>query len=222
MLSGHENDGYLRYLSFPRASSKLRQAMCLGCCSVVVLEDSDVVHLTRGGYAIYNAAREDPAACVPRLLRTLDMEVSSIMKGGYDHYMQKEIHEQPESILQTMRGRVKFSRVVPKVCRRTSTDVSGRLVTQFCVHPQSNLSMIQGVLLRSHHVTRRARLYSICMHASYAGRRGMGPLHGAADQAGWPGGVRSDHSAGPAAHVCGVRDVLPCVSGLPPDNGGDC
>ena len=93
--------------------------MCLGCCSVVVLEDSDVVHLTRGGYAIYNAAREDPAACVPRLLRTLDMEVSSIMKGGYDHYMQKEIHEQPESILQTMRGRVKFSRVVPKVCRRT-------------------------------------------------------------------------------------------------------
>lgn len=37
------------------------------------------------------------------------------MKGGYDHYMQKEIHEQPESVLQTMRGRVKFSSV-PKVC----------------------------------------------------------------------------------------------------------
>ena len=30
------------------------------------------------------------------------------MKGGYEHYMQKEIHEQPESVLQTMRGRVKF------------------------------------------------------------------------------------------------------------------
>jgi glucosamine 6-phosphate synthetase-like amidotransferase/phosphosugar isomerase protein len=27
-------------------------------------------------------------------------------QGGYDHFMQKEIHEQPESILQTMRGRV--------------------------------------------------------------------------------------------------------------------
>ena len=110
--------------------------MCLGCCSVVVLEDSDVVHLTRGGYAIYNAAREDPAACVPRLLRTLDMEVSSIMKGGYDHYMQKEIHEQPESILQTMRGRVKFSRVVPKVGCRILTNVSGGLVTRFPAYSQ--------------------------------------------------------------------------------------
>ena len=28
----------------------------------------------------------------------------------YDHFMQKEIHEQPESILQTMRGRVAFRR----------------------------------------------------------------------------------------------------------------
>ena len=31
-------------------------------------------------------------------------------QGGYEHYMQKEIHEQPESLLQTMSGRVKFQR----------------------------------------------------------------------------------------------------------------
>lgn len=37
-------------------------------------------------------------------------------QGGYDHYMQKEIHEQPESILQTMRGRVRFDQ--PAVRRR--------------------------------------------------------------------------------------------------------
>jgi glucosamine--fructose-6-phosphate aminotransferase (isomerizing) len=29
-----------------------------------------------------------------------------LLQGGYDHYMQKEIHEQPESIVQSMRGRV--------------------------------------------------------------------------------------------------------------------
>ena len=194
--------------------------MCLACCSVVVLEDSDVVHLTRGGYAIYNAAREDPAACVPRLLRTLDMEVSSIMKGGYDHFMQKEIHEQPESILQTMRGRVKFSRVVPKVCRRTLNDVSGRLVTRFLPVSEACSWTCHG--LPHLYCASRARSYSIRTHAWYAGRSGMGPLHGAADQAGRPGGIHSDHTAGPAAHVCGMRDVLPCVSGLPPDDGGDC
>ena len=48
------------------------------------------------------------SAPVPRRLSTLEMEVASIMKGGYDHFMAKEIHEQPDSILQTMRGRVAF------------------------------------------------------------------------------------------------------------------
>lgn len=28
------------------------------------------------------------------------------VQGGYEHYMQKEIHEQPEALTQTMRGRV--------------------------------------------------------------------------------------------------------------------
>jgi len=30
------------------------------------------------------------------------------MKGNFDHFMQKEIYEQPESVVNTMRGRVNF------------------------------------------------------------------------------------------------------------------
>ena len=52
---------------------------------------------------------------VPRALLTLEMEVAQIMKGGYEHFMQKEIHEQPESIHQTMRGRVRFRGASSKV-----------------------------------------------------------------------------------------------------------
>lgn len=33
-----------------------------------------------------------------------------ILQGGYEHYMQKEIHEQPEALTQTMRGRVAVER----------------------------------------------------------------------------------------------------------------
>jgi glucosamine--fructose-6-phosphate aminotransferase (isomerizing) len=33
-----------------------------------------------------------------------------VLQGGYEHYMQKEIHEQPEALLQSMRGRVKPQR----------------------------------------------------------------------------------------------------------------
>ena len=36
------------------------------------------------------------------------MEVEQIMKGNFDHFMQKEIHEQPDAVGQTMRGRVVF------------------------------------------------------------------------------------------------------------------
>lgn len=41
-----------------------------------------------------------------RALSILDMEVEQINKGSYEHYMQKEIHEQPESLRTTLRGRL--------------------------------------------------------------------------------------------------------------------
>ncbi|KAL7234448.1 hypothetical protein ACSBR1_017951 [Camellia fascicularis] len=43
---------------------------------------------------------------VQRALSILEMEVEQINKGNYEHYMQKEIHEQPESLTTTMRGRL--------------------------------------------------------------------------------------------------------------------
>jgi len=74
---------------------------------VIVLEDNDVLHLAGGGYGIYNMNMTDVHEAVPRELLTLQSQVEHIMKNGYDHYMQKEIHEQPESLLSTMRGRVR-------------------------------------------------------------------------------------------------------------------
>lgn len=89
-----------------------------GCgCRVIVLEDNDVVHLCKGAYGIFNVGHSDRALAVPRVLQTLEMEVNHIMKGGYNHFMQKEIHEQPESITETMRGRVKFVPSPNKVCQ---------------------------------------------------------------------------------------------------------
>jgi len=83
--------------------------------SVLVMEDDDVVHIRKGWYGCFRCERgghgsdsEGPPMpiVVHRALELLDMEVEEIMKGDYDHYMQKEIHEQPESLTETMRGRV--------------------------------------------------------------------------------------------------------------------
>ncbi|MEN8226683.1 MAG: glutamine--fructose-6-phosphate transaminase (isomerizing) [Bacteroidota bacterium] len=40
-------------------------------------------------------------------IQTLDLGISEIEKGGYDHFMLKEIFEQPRSIMDTFRGRIK-------------------------------------------------------------------------------------------------------------------
>ena len=45
------------------------------------------------------------------------------MKGAYDHFMQKEIHEQPESLAQTLMGRIKLS--APKSRRSFRSNSSG-------------------------------------------------------------------------------------------------
>jgi glucosamine 6-phosphate synthetase-like amidotransferase/phosphosugar isomerase protein len=58
-----------------------------------------------------------------------------IMKGGFDHYMQKEIHEQPESLLQTMRGRVQFQR--PAV----SESVMVNNTSSLCCMPMFDLQL---------------------------------------------------------------------------------
>ena len=83
---------------------------------VLVLEDGDLVHIHNGDLCFFNVQvdRETgdmtPRRKNPELTR-LDMEVEQIMKGGYDHFMQKEIFEQPETLLQTMKGRVLFKKL---------------------------------------------------------------------------------------------------------------
>ncbi|KAH9606657.1 hypothetical protein KSS87_001439 [Heliosperma pusillum] len=81
---------------------------------VLVIEDGEVVHIKDGGVTILkfenNKGKTKGGLCRPasvqRALSTLDMEVEQITKGKYEHYMQKEIHEQPESLITTMRGRL--------------------------------------------------------------------------------------------------------------------
>ncbi|KAK8590148.1 hypothetical protein V6N13_088929 [Hibiscus sabdariffa] len=82
---------------------------------VLVIEDGEVVHLKEGGVSILKFnndkgrngdSRSARPASVQRALSILEMEVEQINKGKYKHYMQKEIHEQPESLTTTMRGRL--------------------------------------------------------------------------------------------------------------------
>ena len=74
---------------------------------VLFLEDDDVAAVKDGLLSIHRLKRsvDDPHA---REITTLKMEIQQIMKGNFSSFMQKEIFEQPESVVNTMRGRVDF------------------------------------------------------------------------------------------------------------------
>ncbi|KAK9471781.1 uncharacterized protein V1510DRAFT_430926 [Dipodascopsis tothii] len=76
---------------------------------VLFLEDDDIAHIYDGELHIHRARRE-AGQSTTRSIQTLEMELNQIMKGNYDHFMQKEIFEQPESVINTMRGRVDFDK----------------------------------------------------------------------------------------------------------------
>ena len=67
---------------------------------VLYLEDGDVVALGRGGVRIVDAAGRP----VQRKEHRSELSADSIDLGPYRHYMQKEIHEQPRAVADTMEG----------------------------------------------------------------------------------------------------------------------
>ena len=74
--------------------------------NVVYLEDEQVVVL-RKGHEIKIRNLKDKE--VTPYIQKLTLELESIEKGGYAHFMLKEIYEQPRSVLDSMRGRINAS-----------------------------------------------------------------------------------------------------------------
>ncbi|CAG2119960.1 unnamed protein product, partial [Medioppia subpectinata] len=75
---------------------------------VIYLEDDDVASVEEGLLTIHRLKRTLDDSSLHREIITLKLEIQQIMKGNFNSFMQKEIFEQPESVINTMRGRVNF------------------------------------------------------------------------------------------------------------------
>lgn len=69
---------------------------------VVYLLDGEMVTVTRDKFEIKTIDDE----VIQHELEEITFDLEQIEKGGYEHFMLKEINEQPESIMDTMRGRI--------------------------------------------------------------------------------------------------------------------
>ncbi|ELQ76881.1 Glucosamine 6-phosphate synthetase [Trachipleistophora hominis] len=95
---------------------------------VIYLEDCDIVRIKDGKLEIHRFS--DIKTESKRFINTLEMELENIMKGKFPHFMLKEIYEQSESVVNTMRGRLQLScttgesekDVAEKICQEAGKD----------------------------------------------------------------------------------------------------
>ncbi len=71
--------------------------------SVIYMNDGDFAIVSKkGGFSLKTISNEPVNPAVEKL----DIDIAAIEKGGYDHFMLKEIFEQPQAINDTFRGRL--------------------------------------------------------------------------------------------------------------------
>ncbi|MHB1483210.1 MAG: glutamine--fructose-6-phosphate transaminase (isomerizing) [Saccharofermentanales bacterium] len=75
---------------------------------IYYLENSEIVVLTRDDVKVYNTDKE----LIPKSIFHVNWDISAAEKGGYEHFMFKEIMEQPKALRDTVNPRIRNGRVV--------------------------------------------------------------------------------------------------------------
>jgi glucosamine--fructose-6-phosphate aminotransferase (isomerizing) len=86
--------------------------------NVVYLEEGDVVELGRQSYQIFDAGGKR----VERAIQLSELSNNSVELGLYQHYMQKEIHEQPQALADTLESVCNSQSLVPGIFGAQAAD----------------------------------------------------------------------------------------------------
>ena len=78
---------------------------------VIYLNEGDLAVLTADGYRILDIN----ASPIRRSVETIAWDLDAIERGGYEHFMLKEIFEQPQTVANTMRGRLRLEEGTSKL-----------------------------------------------------------------------------------------------------------
>jgi glucosamine--fructose-6-phosphate aminotransferase (isomerizing) len=95
---------------------------------MIFLEDGDVVALGRNSTA-FTDLDGNPIIRTPR---TITWTASQAEKGGYPHFMLKEIHEQPQAVSDTLRSRLLLDTSDVTLDGQSLGEITGRVVILAC------------------------------------------------------------------------------------------
>jgi glucosamine--fructose-6-phosphate aminotransferase (isomerizing) len=85
----------------------------------IFLEDGDVAQISAEDFTIYDSDKKK----VSREITKIDISDQATSKGEYKHFMEKEIYEQPQAILNTIDGRVGGDDVLDNIFGLGSSDI---------------------------------------------------------------------------------------------------
>ena len=88
---------------------------------VAYMEDGEIAILTTGGIVVEDALQQP----VVKERHHIDWEVSAAEKGGYPHFMLKEIFEQPEALRRAISPRLKDGKIVLDDLKLTEEQIRG-------------------------------------------------------------------------------------------------
>ena len=89
----------------------------------IFLEDGDVAEISANEYQVYDADKNK----IEREITHIDITSQAMSKGDYRHFMEKEIYEQPEAIMNTINGRVGGDDVLDNVFGLGSTELFSKV-----------------------------------------------------------------------------------------------
>lgn len=110
--------------------------------NVCYIENQDIAKLTADGITFYNLDQEE----IEKEFKTIEWDAKAAEKEGFEHFMLKEIYEQPKAVADTIHPRIKDDQVVIEELGMTDEDIK-------------NISRIQMVACGS--------AYHVCAAAKY-------------------------------------------------------
>lgn len=96
---------------------------------VIYLKEGEVAECTAGDVQLYDL-RANP---VSPAVETLEADMHAIQKEGYDHFLLKEIHEQPDTLRATLAGRINSDELRARLGGINMTDDELRAIRNIIV-----------------------------------------------------------------------------------------
>ncbi|MCP1101354.1 glucosamine--fructose-6-phosphate aminotransferase (isomerizing) [Aequitasia blattaphilus] len=111
LITGHTQEGSIIASDVPAVLKYTRD--------VYFIENEEIVKLTKDSISFYNVDGEE----IQKESKKIEWDVNAAEKGGYEHFMLKEMYEQPKAVSDTFSPRIKNGEIVIEELNMSEEDI---------------------------------------------------------------------------------------------------